>query len=302
MTTRMDPYISRIDNTPRFIERQDPVVYNHAGKSQHVPLSADQLNSYETNGFLFFEQLFSLEEVRHFGEELVRLRDDKTIRSQPEIVLEPDSEELRSIFAVHQSNALFRKLSRDKRLVAIASQLLGSPVYIHQSRINYKPGFHGKEFYWHSDFETWHMEDGMPRMRAVSCVIALSENNEFNGPLLLIPGSHKVYLTCVGATPEDHYRASLRKQEYGVPDPQSLQRLVEHGGMTAAKGAGGSVVFFECNIMHGSNSNITPWPRHNIFFVYNSIANALVEPFCGLKPRPEFIASRDFTPVEPESN
>jgi len=137
-------------------------------------------------------------------------------------------------------------------------------------------------------------------MRAVSCLIALSENNEFNGPLMLIPGSHKVYVTCVGTTPKDHYRASLRKQEYGVPDAQSLQRLVERGGMTAPKGDGGSVVFFECNIMHGSNSNITPWPRHNIFFVYNSVENTLVKPFCGLNPRPEFIASRDFTPIVSE--
>ena len=55
--------------------------------------------------------------------------------------------------------------------MTIAEQILGSQVYIHQSRVNLKPGFKGKEFYWHSDFETWHIEDGMPRMRALSCSI-----------------------------------------------------------------------------------------------------------------------------------
>jgi hypothetical protein len=47
-------------------------------------------------------------------------------------------------------------------VVGPARQLLGSDVYVHQSRVNFKPGFNGQDFYWHSDFETWHAEDGMP--------------------------------------------------------------------------------------------------------------------------------------------
>ena len=129
-------------------------------------------------------------------------------------------------------------------------------------------------------------------MRAVSCVVLLGENNEFNGPLMLIPGSHMHYISCVGRTPEDHYRQSLRKQEYGVPDPASLAFLAGRGGLQSAKGPAGSVVFFDCNTMHGSNSNISPFPRANLFCVYNSVHNALEAPRHGLKPRPEFIAAR----------
>ena len=88
----------------------------------------------------------------------------------------------------------------------MAEQLLGSRVYVHQSRINYKSGFDGKEFYWHSDFETWHAEDGLPRMRAVSASIALSDNTPLNGPLMLIPGSHRHFVACIGETPDDHYK------------------------------------------------------------------------------------------------
>ncbi|MES8739290.1 phytanoyl-CoA dioxygenase family protein, partial [Cutibacterium acnes] len=73
---------------------------------------------------------------------------------------------------------------------------------IHQSRINLKNGFNGKEFYWHSDFETWHVEDGMPNMRAVSCSITLTDNTVYNGSLMVIPGSHKYFVSCVGETPE----------------------------------------------------------------------------------------------------
>jgi ectoine hydroxylase len=49
--------------------------------------------------------------------------------------------------------------------------------------------------------------------------------------------------------------------------------------------------------MHGSNSNISPVPRSNVFVVYNSVENTLVEPFAAPSRRPEFIAARDFTPI-----
>jgi ectoine hydroxylase len=211
---------------------------------------------------------------------------------RPEAVYEPDSRDVRSVFRVHGLSAVFNRLMRDGRLLDVARQILGSEVYVHQSRLNLKPGFGGKEFYWHSDFETWHVEDGMPRMRAVSCVVLLTDNNEFNGPLLLVPGSHMHYISCIGETPPDHYKQSLRKQEYGVPDPTSLDFLIERGGLQSTKGPAGSVVFFDCNTMHGSNSNISPYPRANLFCVYNSVENRLTAPQRGLQPRPEFIAAR----------
>ncbi|HMB76414.1 MAG TPA: ectoine hydroxylase, partial [Kiloniellaceae bacterium] len=86
--------------------------------------------------------------------------------------------------------------------------------------------------------------------------------------------------------------------ELGVPDHESLALLVERGGIAAPKGPAGSVLFFECNTMHGSNSNITPWSRSNVFLVYNSVENRLSEPYCGLEPRPAHIASREFVPLD----
>jgi ectoine hydroxylase len=44
--------------------------------------------------------------------------------------------------------------------------------------------------------------------------------------------------------------------------------------------------------MHGSGNNITPFPRSNAFFVYNSIENRVVAPFAAKQPRPDFLATR----------
>ncbi|ADJ28465.1 ectoine hydroxylase [Nitrosococcus watsonii] len=290
-----DLYPSRIGNTPHLFERRDPVFYGQS--SDPGPLNQEQIEFYKKKGYLFFQDLFSQEEIQRYRDELKILSDTASVKKAPQTILEPERQEVRSIFDIHRTNELFNQLSRDKRVTNIITQLLNSRVYIHQSRINYKPGFQGKEFYWHSDFETWHQEDGMPRMRALSCSITLTENNFYNGPLMLIPQSHWYFLCCIGKTPKDHYKSSLRKQEYGVPDNESLRKLVDTGGIVAPHGPAGSVIFFECNLMHGSNSNISPWPRSNIFFVYNSIENTLVQPYCGLEPRPEYIASRDFTPL-----
>ena len=213
------------------------------------------------------------------------------------VITEPGGKEVRSIFKIHAQSDVIGRLAADSRLAGVAQFLLGDRVYIHQSRLNYKPGFTGKEFYWHSDFETWHVEDGMPRMRALSMSVLLAENTPNNGPLMLIPGSHKAYLTCIGETPEDHYRQSLKRQEYGVPDEDSLAELAHKHGIVAPTGKPGSVVIFDCNTMHGSNGNITPFPRANAFMVYNAVSNRLTAPFGVDKPRPEFIAARG----EPEA-
>lgn len=285
-----DPYASRTDRSSAIISRQDPIVYEQGSYAD--ALSDEQVARYEHEGFLLLENLFSEEEVRTLSAEVERMRRDPSISRREESITERGSDAVRSIFMVHVLNPMLAKLMRDPRLVNVARQILGSEVYVHQSRVNMKPGFKGKEFYWHSDFETWHVEDGMPSMRALSCSVLLTDNNENNGPLMLVPGSHRQFISCVGETPNDHYKQSLKKQEYGVPDPVSLELLIEHGGIRSMTAKAGSVVFFDCNTMHGSNSNISPWPRANVFTVYNSMLNTLGQPKYGLQPRPEHIATR----------
>jgi len=286
---KVDCYPSRVSIAPEVIGRKDPVVY---GQASDGPLDGSSLDFYEENGYLHFDAVLDPQVLAQAVDELHRLRSDEQVKQWPQSVIEPDSKRLRSIFEVHRLSEVMRRVCGHPTLVAMAQQLLGSDVYIHQSRINYKDGFEGQPFYWHSDFETWHVEDGMPAMRAVSCSIALTPNTPYNGPLMLVPGSHHRFIACVGQTPENHYKRSLQRQELGVPDQESLTKLVNDFGLVAPTGLAGSVTFFECNTMHGSSSNITPHPRSNIFVVYNSLENKLVEPYCGLAPRPNFIAER----------
>jgi len=296
---REDLYPSRQSAEARILPREDEVV--HGFWSKDAPLSREATEGFARDGFVVLRDLFDEREIRALCDEATRLRTASRDALDPEtFVSEPGSGLVRSVFRVHDQSRTFGRLSADARLAGVARFLLDDDVYIHQSRMNYKPGFRGREFYWHSDFETWHVEDGMPRMRALSMTVLLTENTPYNGPLMLMPGSHRHYVTCVGETPENHYRKSLKKQEYGVPNDELLTRLASGGGIAAPIGPAGTVVVFDCNTMHGSSSNITPFPRSNAFIVYNALSNRLEAPFGPAVPRPEFIASRDsVTPVRP---
>ncbi|MET9952537.1 ectoine hydroxylase [Streptomyces sp. NPDC006339] len=277
------------------IGRKDPVVWSAPGTPG--PFWARELEEYERDGFLTVDELVTPDEVVELRAELDRLVADPQVRADERAIVEPKSQEIRSVFEVHRISEVFARLAADPRVVGRARQILGSDVYVHQSRVNVKPGFGASGFYWHSDFETWHAEDGLPRMRTVSVSIALTANHTTNGSLMIMPGSHRTFLGCAGATPKDNYKKSLQMQDAGTPSDEALTTFAEACGIRQFTGAPGSATWFDCNALHGSGDNITPYPRSNVFLVFNSVENAPEMPFAAPVRRPSFIAARDITPI-----
>lgn len=297
-----DHYPSRIGARPELLPRQHPVV--HEGGSG--PLDAAQVRRFDEHGYLNVQGVFSPDEVAAFDAALGDLVEaitetiTETITdpaNAERLIIEPGSNAIRSIFTFHTDSGPLKEVVSDDRVAGVARQLLASEVYVHQSRVNRKPGFRGKDFQWHSDFETWHTEDGMPTPRCLSASIALTDNHPWNGPLMVMPGSHRWFVTCEHPTPAANHESSLEVQEYGVPDDHSLGELYDRCGIEQFTGPAGSVTFFDCNVMHGSSTNISPLPRRNLFIVYNSVENTLTEPFSAPQRRPEHLAARTFTPA-----
>lgn len=280
----------------RIIDRVDNTVYSQEVVGEY---SLDNISKkdYDENGFIMFPNLFSQDEVEEMIKEMEKLTYSDKLKDREELILEPGDNELRTIFNQHIFSPIFDKISKDSRIIDKVKQILGSDVYIHHSRINVKPAYKGKSFPWHSDFETWHCEDGLPRCRCLTAWIMLTDNNEFNGPLYIIPGSHKKYIGCKGFTPEDNYKKSLRKQEYGVPSVDAIKELVKDSELVGAYGKAGTLVIHDGNAMHGSPDNISPEYRTNAFFVYNSVENKPVKPFGAKSSRADFLCLKDFTPL-----
>lgn len=285
-----DAYPTRTAEPESWMERRDPVLWQNW--TEDAPISRQDASFFERNGYIVLRDLFSQDEVQALIDSATGLRETLGGSDAEHVVTEPGTDAVRTVFRLEEQNDLMDRLSRDARLAGIARFILGDEVYIHQSRLNYKPGFTGKEFYWHSDFETWHAEDGMPRMRAVSASLLLTDNRAHNGALMLMPGSHKTFICCQGETPEDNHKSSLAKQEIGTPSQRSLTDMAAMHGIDDAEGPAGTLILFDCNTLHGSNGNITPDPRSNAFFVYNAVSNACADPFAAPAPRPDFLGRR----------
>src|SRR5512145_3311105 len=150
-------------------------------------LSPEQLAQFDRDGYLFFPSLFTPEEIAVLNAEVPRLYAQR----RPENVREKGSEAVRTNFAAHLYSEPYARLARHPRMVEPVADLLGEPVYMHQFKINGKMAFEGDVWQWHQDYGTWKNDDMMPTERAMNVAIFLDDVNEFNGPLMFIPGSHK---------------------------------------------------------------------------------------------------------------
>jgi ectoine hydroxylase len=166
-------------------------------------------------------------------------------------------------------------------------QIFDEGVYMHQFKINGKMAFDGDVWQWHQDYGTWKNDDLMPEARAMNVAIFLDEVNEFNGPLMFIPGSHKL-----GALDAAHDTSTTSYPLWTI-DHDVIAKLVARGGIVAPKGPAGSMILFHSCLVHASTSNLSPWNRVSVYLSLCAVSNHIRR-----FKRPEYIAHRDFTPIE----
>src|SRR5438045_1234489 len=248
-----------------------------------MKLSADQIQRFERDGYLFFPSLFSPAEIKALTDEVPSLYAQR----RPENVREKSADVVRTNFAAHRYSYPFAKLARHPRMVEPIKQIYGEDVYMHQFKINGKAAFDGDVWQWHQDYGTWRADDLMPEARAMNVAIFLDEVNEFNGPLMFIPGSHKQ-----GALPAGHDTSTTSYPLWTI-DKDAITQLVAKGGIVAPKGPPGSMILFHGCLVHASTSNLSPWNRVSVYLSLCAVSNHIRQ-----FKRPEYIAHRDFTPIE----
>jgi ectoine hydroxylase len=247
-------------------------------------LSADQIGRFDRDGYLFFPSLFTSEEIGRLTEELPAL----FAAHRPENVREKGSDAVRTSFAAHMYCDAFARLARHPRMVAPVKALFGEDVYMHQFKINGKMAFDGDVWQWHQDYGTWKNDDLMPEARAMNVAIFLDEVNEFNGPLMFIPGSHEL-----GVLDAAHDVTTTSYPLWTI-DHETITKLVGRGGIVAPKGPAGSMILFHGCLVHASTSNLSPWNRVSVYLSLCAVSNHIRR-----FKRPGYIAHRDFTPIEP---
>jgi ectoine hydroxylase len=247
-----------------------------------MQLNENQLAQFRRDGYIFIPNVFDAAEVGVMRRELPGI----FAQRRPENVREKTGDVVRTAFAVHTYNETFRRLVRHPNFIEPAERMLGGDTYIHQFKINAKAAFDGDVWQWHQDYGTWAADDDMPEPRAMNLAVFIDEVTEFNGPLMLIPGSHAKGKLAAG------HDTTTTSYPLWTIDHATIARLANEGGIVAPKGPPGSVLFFHCNLVHGSGPNLSPWGRVIIYVSVNRADNAIRR-----FKRPEWIAHRDFTPL-----
>jgi len=247
-----------------------------------MTLTPQQLRDFDELGYLLLPDCFSSEEVA-------------VLRREAETIYDTDRKEVwreksgvpRTAFAAHTYNEAFRLLGAHPRLIRPVEQFFGEKLYMHQFKINAKASFDGEVWQWHQDYGTWVRDDGMPEPRAMNISVFLDEVMPINGPLMLVPKSHKQ-----GVLPAMHDKRTTSYPLWTL-DHDTVTQLVKEGGIVAPTGKPGTVLMFHGNLVHGSAGNITPFPRKIVYLTLCTVSNHIRKP-----TRPAWIAHQDFTPIE----
>ena len=251
-------------------------------------LTKEQKEVFDKEGYLFFPSLFSQKEIQYLSSavpELYEIREEYNFR-------EKGSDAVRTNFAAHLYSAPFAKLARHPRKILPVEDLLQEKLYMHQFKINGKMAFEGDVWQWHQDYGTWFNDDLMPSARAMNIAIFLDEVTEFNGPLLFIPGSHKK-----GVIKANHDLTTTSYPLWTI-DNNLIKQLVDRagghdGGIVSPKGPAGSMIVFHSCLVHASSNNLSPFNRISVYLSLCAVSNHIRR-----FKRKEYIAHRDFTPIE----
>ena len=257
-------------------------------------LTAEQKTRYAQDGFLVLPNLLSADEVEILTTETERLRHVEA----DGIFREGGDGQAKTMFGMHRPgqptwSPAYRALACLPRTLGVAGQLLDDTrLYLHHCKTNMKPSIEGTVWHWHQDFGAWHI-DGIAEPRLATLMVMLDQATEIGGCLYMLPGSHRagrldpyfdestVYR--FWATPADRVRAMMRQ----LPAP------------VAITGAPGTGVIFDCNTLHASGHNLSGHDRWQVYLCYNRCSN---RPNDIENPRPDYVRSRDWTPLDPAAD
>lgn len=235
-------------------------------------------SDYNRDGFVFMPSMLTPAEAAILAAEFDAVADDE---QRPGRVLEKDGHTLRSVFNPHRYSTVFESVIRHPRILGTVLDLLREPVYAYQLVVNNKAAFNGDIWFWHQDYPTYRADDNIAECRMVNALIFLDEVTQFNGPLMVVPGSHRMD----SERPDESSQGTSYTIRYS--SNEVIANEVRRGGIVAPTGPAGSVIFMHANTLHGSASNLSPWSRRMITLTYNAMSNKATAPT---------VRSRDIVP------
>lgn len=227
-----------------------------------IVMSAEEAGHYARDGFLLRKGLLSAEEVSGFRD---RARSQLEAEQRAGSVMTKADREGKTTLLKMWTNAgddQYGLLARDERMVDLAQDSIGKPVYLYSHKMTMKQPNEGGAWEWHQDFGYWY-NYGCLAPDMMSIYVALDRATRENGCLQVLRGSHKLgridHVREDGQTnaEKEHLQAALKRFEhvYVEMDP-------------------GDALAFDGNLLHRSDANRTDTYRWGYICSYNAVENA----------------------------
>ena len=223
-------------------------------------LSPADLKFYQEQGYLVVPDVLDAATLAAVRAELARILDGAravtahTDRYDLEPGHRPDDPRVRRIKQPHRFYPVFRDLMRHPRLLAVLQALLGRDVRLHGSKINLKSPRYGSPVEWHQDWAFYpHTNDDL-----LAVGVMLDDCTSDNGPLLVVPGSHR------GPTFDHHADGYF----CGAIDPAAIPDEIARA--VPLTGRAGSMSFHHVRLVHGSAQNVSSLPRTLLLYEYGA--------------------------------
>jgi phytanoyl-CoA hydroxylase len=165
-----------------------------------------------------------------------------------------DRPRVRRIKAAHLRDPAYAALTRHPKIVAVLQALWGPDIRFDTAKLNMKCAGFGAPVEWHQDWAFYpHTNDNLAAVGVMFDDMAME-----NGPLMIIPGSHK------GPTFDHHADGVF----CGAMDP--VRRDVDYGKAVSLTGRAGSITVHHVRAVHGSAPNVSDRDRRLLLFQFRA--------------------------------
>ncbi len=214
---------------------------------------------YEENGYVVVQDVLSVHEL----ETVRRITDEfegrARLATESDDVFDigeghtPENPRLRRIKSPHKQHPVYRDLLAHPRILEVITRLITPNIRLYGTKLNTKPAGHGEAVEWHQDWAYYpHTNDDV-----LNVGIMLDEVDDRNGPLLVVPGSHRGPVF-------DHHREG---HFCGAIDPANGIELSRAEALT---GKAGSISVHHARAIHASVPNMSPHPRRLLLHIYTA--------------------------------
>ena len=221
-------------------------------------LRPDQIQQYDTDGFIILRSYFDREEI-----ELLRrwAKQDKALDDHAFGRDDGEGGTVRLSLWNHPGQGVYGAFARCDRLVSVAEQILRDEPYHYHSKMIMKDAHVGGAWAWHQDYGYWYA-NGVLTPNLVSAFIAVDRATPENGCLQVIRGSH----SC------GRVHHQLTGDQAGA-DPERVEQILKRMERVYVEMDAGDVLFFHSNLLHRSDQNRSDQPRWSMICCYNARGN-----------------------------